>query len=739
MRNLSFAVSGLALIASYSPAFLQAAASQNDTIAYSKTLSSPIQIMAAATDAQGNVYLTGSAQAGLETTADAAQSAYADGLCLGVGPFTPSSPCPDAFLMKLDAQGTVVYASYLGGGGADTGTAVAVDASGGVFVAGNTAPRLSGPAFPVTAGAAFPSLGESGAGGFVAKFGADGKLLYSTLLPGASVAGMAIDDGGNAYLATNVYVPAPFSLPSGGFQTAPKGALPAPLVAKLNSTGSALIYATYLSGSQSDLVSSIAVDASGRAYLAGAAQSSDFPTTNGAFQTMPKGPANFRNGFVSKLDADGASLVYSTYLSGSGGNDSILGIQLDRQGNAFVAGSTNSSDFPTTQGAFSRTGPAAPWRDSGEPGGFVTKINPEGSALAYSTYLGGVSSLAVSPEGIAYAGGVAGSGFPVTAGAAQGCVSGASDAFAATLDSQGALGSATYLGGANDDSLTAIALAGDRAVLVGSTASYDFPRVPAVRRSFAFVQPFVSNLRIGDPSAPAGPCVSLVIQNAATYYEGPLAPGELISIYGPGIGPQQAVGVQVDEDGNISRAAAGVHVLFNGLAAPLLYVQDKQINAIVPFEAGASDTTTVEVRYQGQVVKSGTWEVEPTFPGVFQPILYPDAPAGTQYPSAQAGSVISIFGTGLGQTNPPGVTGTLARGRLGHPVAPVKVRLNGVEGEVLYAGDAPTLAHGIFQINVRIPQGVPPVTPVTCTVPLTVEAGTAVIRQTAQVCINAGP
>lgn len=713
--------------------------SQNDSIVFSEVLNSPVQILAAASDAQGNTYLAGQAGAGMAATPNAVQPAFANGLCLGLGPFEPSFPCSDAFVMKLDAQGSVVYATYLGGGGMDAASAISVNSIGEVYVAGSTAPPLSGPAFPVTPGAAFPSIGAAGLSGFVAKISSDGsQLLYSTVVPGAPVSALAVDSAGNTYLVSNVFSPPPFPLPAGGFQSTAKSPLRVPFLAKLNPSGSALVYATFLSGSGTDFAAGVAVDSSGNAYVAGSAQSKDFPTTSGVLQPHASGPSidGARNGFISKFDAAGASLVYSTYLGGTSGNDAIGALGLDRQGNVYVIGTTSSTDFPTTPGAFWRTGLAAPWQAGDMTSGFAAEVNPGATALVYSTYFAGAGAIAVDPAGAAYVTGSAGAGFPVTQGAAQGCFSGTTDVFAASLDSNGGLAAGTYLGGAGEDGPSAIAFAGSGIVLAGTTSSYDFPRVPFVRRKFGYAQPFVSKLQIGEPSKPAGACTSLVIQNAANYYEGPLAPGELISIYGPGIGPEQPVNEMVDSKGNIARELGGVSVLFNNIAAPLLYVQDRQINAIVPFELSQTDTTTVEVRYQDQSVKSGNWEVDPAFPGVFQPILYVGAPAGDPFPEAGPGSIVSIFGTGLGQTSPPGVTGTNASSPLGHPILLVKVLLNGVEAEVLYAGDAPTLPRGMFQLNVRIPENIPPETPVTCTVPLTIEAGGIPFGQAAQVCVQ---
>ena len=172
----------------------------------------------------------------------------------------------------------------------------------------------------------------------------------------------------------------------------------------------------------------IAVDSSGYAYVAGSANSSNFPTTGGAFQTSLAGK---RNAFVSKLNPRGSSLVYSTYLGGSKG-DYAYGIGVDPSGNVYVAGSTPSSNFPTTPGAFQTTFGGGVWD------AFVTELNPDGSALVYSTYLGGSSDdygygVAVDVTGNAYVAGYTSFGFPTTPGAFQTTLAGRTDAFVAKL------------------------------------------------------------------------------------------------------------------------------------------------------------------------------------------------------------------------------------------------------------------------------------------------------------------
>jgi hypothetical protein len=221
----------------------------------------------------------------------------------------------------------------------------------------------------------------------------------------------------------------------------------------------------------------IAVDGAGNAYVIGSTTSTDFPTTAGAFQTALAG---VENAFVAKLDPTGASLIYSTYLGGSPSAFG-LGIAVDASGNAYVIGTTTSTDFPTTAGAFQTA-------FGGNQDAFVAKLDPTGARLVYSTYLGGSSydvglSIAVDAAGNAYVAGFTGStDFPTTPGAFQTALGGTEDAFVAKLDPTGAsLVYSTYLGGSGEDIGRGIALdtlVNPNAYVTGHTGSRDFPKTP---------------------------------------------------------------------------------------------------------------------------------------------------------------------------------------------------------------------------------------------------------------------
>ena len=306
----------------------------------------------------------------------------------------------------------------------------------------------------------------------------DPTLSYSTCLGGGSVdeAGdMAIDASGNAYVTGQTFST---NFPTANpLQPAINGGpnVSDVFVTKLNADGSALVYSTYLGGENEDIGSSIAVDASGNAYVTGLTLSSQFPTTPGAFQRIPLGT---QDAFVAKLNAAGSALVYSSFLGGHS-DDQTLGIAIDSTGNAYVTGYTSSSDFPTTAGALQLALGSA-------QDGFVTKLNADGSALVYSTYLGGgdmetsfARAIAVDGADAAYViGRTASTSFPTTPAAVQPTFGGGeSDAFVAKLNATGsALVYATYLGGSGVDDGIGIAVdSAGSAYVVGDTLSTNFP------------------------------------------------------------------------------------------------------------------------------------------------------------------------------------------------------------------------------------------------------------------------
>jgi hypothetical protein len=390
----------------------------------------------------------------------------------------------------------LVYSTYLGGTGHDEGAKIAVDASGNAYVTGFTASTdfpTVGPVQPANGG--IPDA-------FVAKINVDGSaLVYSTylggtgadgvvapapmiILPGSSI---AVDGSGNAYVAG---ITSSIDFPTvNPLQGALAGTADV-FLAKLNAEGSALVYSTYLGGSSIDWGRTVAVDASGSAYIAGITISDDFPTAS-PLQAALGGDVD---GFVAKVDPAGASLVYSTYLGGTS-TDQAEGLAVDASGNAYVTGSTSSADFPTAN-PFQ---PVLAIEDA-----FVAKLNAAGSTLLYSTYLGGSSddngaAIAVDASGSAYVTGYTSSTDFPTVNPLQGVNGGRQDVFVSKLNPDGsALAYSTYLGGTSRAGMfgmpseigLGIAVdASGNAHVAGSTNSTDFPTLGPVQfnRGFGFV------------------------------------------------------------------------------------------------------------------------------------------------------------------------------------------------------------------------------------------------------------
>jgi len=383
-----------------------------------------------------STYLGGSdSDGGFAVVVDGAGSAYVTGQTGSTDfPTTPSAfdrtfnGGADAFVTKLDASGAALgYSTYLGGAGYDAGLGLAVDGAGSASVTGAT----TSTDFPTTPGAFDTTFNDDDDNAFVTKLDASGALEYSTFLGTGFGNGVALDGEGNAYVTGAAYS-ADFPTTAGAFDTTFSGG--DAFVTKLDASGAALVYSTFLGGSDFDVSQGIALDGAGNAYVTGFTGSSDFPTTAGAFDTTYNG--GYDDAFVTKLDASGAALAYSTYL---GGSDFEWGadVALDGAGNAYVTGLTYSSDFPTALGAFDTT-------LNGDTDAFVTKLDASGAALAYSTYLGGSGSdvgrgITVDGTGSAYATGYTGSAdFPTTAGAFDTSYNGgANDAFVTKLDLAG--------------------------------------------------------------------------------------------------------------------------------------------------------------------------------------------------------------------------------------------------------------------------------------------------------------
>jgi hypothetical protein len=433
-----------------------------------------------AIDTNGDAYVTGQTKStNFPTVAGAYKTTNAGGF--------------DVFVTKISADGsTLIYSTYVGGSGDDSGNAIAVDGSGNAFVAGGTGSSTN---FPTTTGQT--TFGGGSLDAFVFELASSGgTLTYSTYLGGSGddvATGLALaKDGSGDTFVVGSTGSLNFPTTAGTVQPAINGTSNG-FVTKLNSSGSARLYSTYLGGGTGDFASAVAVDTSNDAFVTGATQNSTFPTTPGAFQTTCSTAANCNGGlsdaFISVLKPDASGFVYSTFLGGSGA-DQGLGIAVDSAGDAYVTGLTQSSDFKlknAIQGTFG----------GGTQDAFVSALNPAGSALLYSTYLGGNQNdagagIAVDTNKNVYVTGqTASTNFP-TVSATQGTPGGGNDAFVTQINPSGsAYVFSTYLGGSlNEDSTAvgpsfspvgaiAVDSAGANIYVAGNTASTNFPKVAA--------------------------------------------------------------------------------------------------------------------------------------------------------------------------------------------------------------------------------------------------------------------
>lgn len=371
----------------------------------------------------------------------------------------------------------VVFSSLLGGNADDVAYSVASDPAGNTYIAGYT----NSASFPATAGA-YRATGSGSSDAFVAKFSPTGALLYATYLGGSSedvAYGIAVDSSGNAYV-TGSTSSTNFPSTTGAYASSYRGGLSDIFVAKLNPAGNGLVYSTYLGGAGADVGYSIALNSLNQATVAGSTASGDFPATPGAYKITFGGGTD--DAFVARLDNAGASLVYASYLGGSG-EDVAYGVAVDNLGNAYLAGYTQSTNFPATVGAAQTT-------FGGATDAFVTAFNPSATAVVYSTFLGGAQEdygigIAVDSSSAAYVAGFSASAaYPHTSGVFQSAKSGGMDAVLTKLSSTGALAFSTFLGGSGDDYGLAVAIdTSGNAYLTGDTSSTDFPKSPNALQS----------------------------------------------------------------------------------------------------------------------------------------------------------------------------------------------------------------------------------------------------------------
>ncbi len=410
----------------------------------------------------------------------------------------------DAFVVRYNAAGTGIdFATYLGGSGDDRAYGLAVDGAGQAVLTGYTTSTN----FPVLAAGQGTLAGGKDA--FVVKLnGAGTGLVFSTYLGGSGQdegRAVALDAGGAIYVGGGTYST---NFPTlSAFQTMNAGGQDG-FLAKFSAGGSRL-FSTLLGGQADDRINAVAVDGAGQAHVTGGTSSANFPVAGAAQPSLAGG----QDAFVTKFSAGGAQLLYSTYLGGSGGGtgapEEAAGIAVDAGGNAYVVGSTSSANFPAVN-AYQAT------HRGGTLDAFVAKLNPAGNALLFSTYLGGGGAdyglaIALDANGIPHVAGQTNSwNFPLK-DPLQTANAGLQDAFAAQLSPAGAaLLWSSYLGGSQADGATAIGVDASATIHIGGvTQSSNFPLRNALQVAHAgLLDSFVARIRGYVPAAPQAVSVS---------------------------------------------------------------------------------------------------------------------------------------------------------------------------------------------------------------------------------------
>ncbi len=677
----------------------------------------PPTVSAIATDSAGNTYVVGSTQ--LPATPSFVNSSI--------------SGQAHVFVTKLDPTGKVLFTDTFAGQGVDTGSAIAVDPSGNIYIAGTT----SSSDFPLSHAlqtGIFPGGTINGlptGSGFIIKLSNDGTtVLYSTFFGGtlgqSAITSLITDSNGNLYLTGYTLAsdfPHTAGMPFGTILQSP--ATSGAIIASISAAGDKILYSGVIAMAQPCTTScislggnewtgvGIAVDAAGNAYIAGNDPSyTNLPTTAGVL--TPNGIG----AFVAKVNAGGMGLGYLTYIgSGNVGgppfgsaDNTVYAIAVDAAGNAYLAGKTFDPKFPATPGSYQPVSLFPNQTDNG----FIAKLNPTGSAMVWATYFGEAgtqASIAIDAGGDVWITSTTpATNFPNANGWTTG------PEYLAELNAAGSklTYSALYPTGT-----IAQSVAVDPSGLVHTAGSAGF--ISAIA-----------------PTAP--PAVKIfALQNAALAQAvtARVSPAEVIAIYGTGIGPVTAVSA-TPAKGFYPTTLGGVQVSVNGVNVPLLYVSQSQINAVVPMGLSINAASTFRVT-NGAVVSPDypAWIVANS-PEAFGPVINQDGTLNSQSNPAPGGSIVKFYGTGwqsnfapladgqvatamqdtcLGACTASASSGTFEPGGFGGGTQFVSL-----PATVLYGGAATGFVAGVTQFNVQLGTVTKP--PTTATAAYSVSVGT---------------
>jgi uncharacterized protein (TIGR03437 family) len=601
-------------------------------------------------------------------------------------------------VMKIDPLGNQIFSRVLPGVDSSVSPlALALDKNGDVYVGGETTTPA---AFP------FTNVLYAGGGGFLVKLNAaDGALAYAAELGGTPTS-VTVDNSGQALLTLNSIVQLPLT-PGAFSHGGPRPFSPAELmyVVRLSPAGDnillsalysadTIICATPMQCEQTSPVtqgSQIMEDAQGDIWIAGNTNTTDLPMTPNALNTMCGCSQYAGDGFLAEFSNDGAKLLYATYLGtsspsdlSSAGEDDLTAAVMDSAGHIWMVGNTNGSDFPVTSNAIQQ-------QLSGGTDGFVTEYDPATNKLLYASYFGGSANDSIANVQIAADGTVVLAGHSQSATlpiAASGFTRGPD--FLATIDPQTYAGTflTTFASGSVGSGLTSAP--GGMEAISGTSNVVDF------------LQP---------GAAPAGAPSLYAVTNSANFIAtGQVAAGELITLFGANIGPSTPATADLS-----SRLAptqlGGVQVLVQNAPVPLLYAEQDQINAIIPFSPAVSPQSpaALTLTVKNGSANSNTASLAPvdadpeafSFGLPYAAAVNQDGMVNSQKNAAAGGSIISVYATGLGGFEPPPMDGSVVEEPA--PINNALVLYNGSPVSVTYAGQAPMLIAGVSQVNFVVP------------------------------------
>jgi uncharacterized protein (TIGR03437 family) len=618
------------------------------------------------------------------------------------------STASDVFVTKVDGAGNVTLLATLSGKGSDQGNGIAVDSSGNIYVVGQT----TSPDFPLL-NPLQSAMGEGpGSGsGFLTKLAPNGSIVYSTYLGGtmgaSAMNAVAVDAQGSAYLTGSTFAPDyphTAGLPNdGAFSTV--GGVAVAFFAKISPAGK-ILYAGGIGGVghacgvgsscfTSTLSTSgvaIALDPTGNAYIAGNTNGVGLHTTPGALNSTGIGA------FVFQVNAAGTALGYSTLLgsanyapppvaTSSEPGNTVNGIAVDAVGNAFLTDWTEDSNFPATAGAFqSKPSFTVPTNNPyivPPSEAFVAKLNPSGTAMVWASFLGASSTVVATrialdaADNVWVTGASNAADFPATSGFPGG------GEFVTEFNATGS----ALLYSTRVPVSTAIA-----GLAIGATGLLHLAGATGL----------VSTLT---PSLNSGPTLFGVANAAAGALGGRVAPSELISIYGLNLGISSPMSSTFNSAGYLPTTLAGIQVTIGGIAAPLLYVSNTQINALVPGELTVGSSVSLQVSNGAASMPVFRVVVDQAIPGVFgqngtAAAINQDGTVNSAAHPAPSGSIVSVWATGTGYA--PGADGQMATAAQQTCSCAIVNTVQGTSFSATYAGAAPGMVNGVVQINFTV-------------------------------------